>query len=323
MKTLTFIISLLIFANSIAQTPKTYTIKKSGQPKTIDGSAIDWTGAMPTEFFNISTSGQNGVGFGNAKMLWDDDNLYVFFHIDDMSIKRSNEAQDANLWQKGDVTEMILDFDGNGHHYLEMGINANGNFFDFNILCPSSTCGGWSDDKNWDIANIEIATKIPGSVDKQFEYGYDIEMKIPFASLATLTGSNFQMPVDGTQWRGNLMKVNYDKNASSPFEYLSWSTYPAGAPAFHQPDYFGYFTFSDIKVSTDEITQEKLHFTNLGCNQFSVSASNTLVNVYDGMGRKIKIEQYNNIIDLTSFDSGLYILEASNEKEKTTYKLIK
>ena len=321
MKTITLSLLVCFCAISFAQTPKTYVIKRSGQNKVIDSDPVDWGDVMPTEFFNISTSGQNGVGFGNAKMLWDDDNLYVFFHIDDMSIKTSSQPQDAFLWQKGDVVEMILDFDGNGHHYLEMGINPNGNSYDFNILCSSSNCGGWSDDKNWDIANIEIATIIQKN--NVYEFGYDIEMKIPFASLNTLTGSNFQTPVAGTQWRRNFMMVNFDKNGSSPLEYLSWSTYPSGSPAFHQPDYFGYFTFSDTKVSSDEITEEKLQITNLGSNLFSVSASNTLVNVYDGMGRKIKIEQYNNMIDLASLESGLYIIEASNNKERTTYKLIK
>ncbi len=326
MKTKIFFIAILFCANILAQTPKSYTILRASSPITIDSYMNDWVGANISENFTICTSGQNGTAQGNCRLLWDDNNLYMMFHIDDNSIKTSNEVQDAYLWQKGDVLEVIFDFDGNGDHYLEMGINPNGNNYDFNLLCTSASCGGWSDDQAWDIANMEIAARIDRSQDNQDDYGFDVEVKIPFNSFNSMTGSNFQMPINGTTWRGNLMMVNFDKNGSSPKEYLSWSTYPGGSPAFHQPNYFGYFTFSNMSVSTTEINSNSFTINAVQNNQFHVSGNGFIqINIFDNSGRLIKIENIKDegIISLDNFEKGLYIINASDGIQSINHKIIR
>lgn len=318
------VIAVTYSAVVYAQNLKDYTILRTSTPMVIDAQIGDWAGVSPTEYFHIYNGSSATANSVNCRMQWDDYNLFLYFHVDDNSIKTSVENQDAYLWQKGDVVEMIFDFDGNGNHYLEMGINPNGNEYDFNIICSNANCGGWSDNQIWDIENIEIATRIDRSQDLLTDYGFDIEVKIPFASFNSLTGSNFQTPTNGTQWRGNLMMVNYDKNASTVKEYLAWSSYPIGQPAFHQPNYFGYFNFSSNNVSTVDLIPSNLSITNLGNYQFAIDGNqNYSVAIFDASGRKLRTENNVSLLDLSTLESGLFIIEAANEKEKTTYKLIK
>jgi hypothetical protein len=328
MKTKLLLFGTLLCSNIFAQTPKSYTVLRTSTPIVIDAIMNGWQGAKISEDMSICTTGKYGNSGGNFRMLWDDNNLYIFFHMEDASIKTSAQAQDAFLWQLGDVVEMIFDFDGNGHHYLEMGINPDGSNYDFNMLCTTPACGGWNDDKAWDIANMEISTKIYRSADNFFDYGFDVEVKIPFSSFNNMTGSNFQMPTNGTVWKGNMMMVDYNVSSSSPNEYNSWSTYPAGAPAFHQPNYFGSFIFSDLSVSTNEITSNasSLNLTRSQNHDFIVNGNETiLVKIFDLSGKLILSNTVanNESINISHLEQGMYIVNLQDKTSMQNFKIMK
>lgn len=80
-------------------------------------------------------------------------------------------------------------------------------------------------------------------------------------------------------------------------------------------------------INIDELKKEKMTIKKLDDTYFLTSAAEiSLIEVFDLTGRKIlskKIESQTTTIDLSSYNSGIYILNAFMEGETQSYKLLK
>ena len=72
-----FLLCLLFIIPLRSQTVRQYTVKRVSSPLQIDGKLLeaDWTAAPLTELF-LKYGGPAQLGI-QAKMLWDDTNLYI------------------------------------------------------------------------------------------------------------------------------------------------------------------------------------------------------------------------------------------------------
>ena len=328
MKNLLLLAAFISPTVSNAQNAYTYNINRSSSI-VIDGDLSEWGAVVSTENLSICNTGQSGKNTVQAKMLWDDNNLYIAYNISDDDITSTAQQQDAFLFQTDDLVEIIFDFDKNGSSYLEMGVNAAGVNYDYDILCTSNSCGGWKDNKTWDIIGLEIAALITGSKnDGVGDQGYTVEIKIPFAGLATMPQGNFSMPVHGTSWKGNLMNVNYNTASikNNPVEYLSWSTYPNAAIAFHQPDYFGTFVFNNKSSSAENNRVEAFSVQRINENEIQINCTETtILRCIDVLGNVLN-EQFlssNTAYSLAELPAGCYLLQISNGRVASTMKIIK
>ena len=112
----------------------------------VDGklNEADWQKAQSTSSF-VDISGE---GFAkpcydtSAKMLWDDNYLYVGAVLQEDDIKAKLSQRDTIIYYDNDF-EVFLDPDGDGQNYFEIETNANGVIFDLMLDKPYRSGGNY------------------------------------------------------------------------------------------------------------------------------------------------------------------------------------
>lgn len=223
----------------------------------IDGKSDDkaWGGApLLGPFVDVGT-GEPNTTFpvnANAKMAWDDTNLYVLFDVRDTDIvggfddKTKTTTDKASwtvkgqpmLWTRENV-EMMIDPDGDGDNndYYELQISPQNKVFHSqfdHLKDPSTEPNGPFGHEDWD-PKMKTAVSVKGTLDKQGDNdeGYTVEAAIPWAAFAKAKN---HPPASGDMWRINLYAMK--KNAG-----VGWSPV-LDAGTFHKASRFGRVTFA-------------------------------------------------------------------------------
>lgn len=190
------------------QKDKAFKVFRANNPIQLDGLENDWDdvpkrklrqeldlGIPITSKFDLSS---------HFKILWDDNNLYVFVSVLDEELNDSG----AELYQKDGVE---FYFDGDNSKNVDPGLpisfpptayDDNDDFFRF-LPNGSSALGAWG---IINTTNFEFETKI---TDK----GYNVEIKMPFSDLPELSavagsefGFEFQVNDNDNDQRQNSLK---------------------------------------------------------------------------------------------------------------------
>ncbi|MAQ17727.1 MAG: hypothetical protein CMN30_23390 [Sandaracinus sp.] len=205
---------------------------------TIDGELDEpaWRTARPTRGFVNTMDGSRGSFGVTAKALWDDENLYVAFVVDDDFLKSEFTERDAHLWEQ-DAVEVMLDPDGDGRNYFELQVSPRNQAFDTRYDTRRNP--GPIGHADWN-ADIESAVSLRGTVDDDDEdEGYTVEMAIAWSSFATGTPPATK-PSAGDTWRGNFYVMDAREEGQRA---TGWS--PPNVGDFHVPDRFGRLRFVD------------------------------------------------------------------------------
>jgi hypothetical protein len=213
-----------------------------GAAITIDGRLDEpaWRGAKSTGPFVDVGSGRENPSLptqGNARLLWDDQHLYVGFEVSDRKVHggwaRGGGARKPHLWEK-DTVEIMLDPDGDGDNkdYYEIQINPQNLVFDTqydDYNSPNGNGRGPFGHEEWS-ANLQSAVVVHGTIDddSDVDQGYTVEAKIPWASFAKAQHSP---PRPGDTWRMNFYAM---KNNGG----TAWSPI-LGMGNFHRASRFG------------------------------------------------------------------------------------
>lgn len=237
--------------------PEQYTILKTNDEMVIDGQDNEavWSRAPWTkQFKDIKTGKESGfIRPTRAKMLWDDQYLYVYALFPETDIWATLKEHDTTVYQDN-ALEIFIDTEGTGQNYIEFQINALGTVWD--LIMSKAYRNGGRPISDWDIKGLKKAVYIDGTInnsDDQDRY-WSVEIAFPLKSL--LLGQR-KMPDVGTIWRMNLSRVQWQllkengaysrkkdaKNRVLPAEYISWST--QGIVNFHYPERWGYVRFGD------------------------------------------------------------------------------
>ena len=226
-------------------TPAGYVCYRTAEPIKIDGKLKEksWNMAQPTaSFVDIS-----GEGFAKpiydtrAKMLWDDDYLYVSAVLEEPNVVANLTQRDTIIYHDNDF-EVFIDPDGDGHHYFEIENNAREVIFDLMLDRPYR-CGG-NFMIQWDCPGIKLAVDIDGTLNKQKDKDkqWTVEMAIPRKAL-TINFTNLLKA--GNYWRINFSRVQWLKKGG-PEENWVWQ--PTGKIDMHMPDRWGFLYFSGKTV---------------------------------------------------------------------------
>jgi len=117
---------------------------------------------------------------------------------------------------------------------------------------------------NWNVEGLRSAVKVQGTINdpSDTDKGWTIELAIPFKAISL--GNNVQVPKNGTLWRINFSRVEWDTKAvngkyvklkDSSGRNLSehnWVWSPQGVVDMHYPERWGYLQFS--KSNTNNTT---------------------------------------------------------------------
>ncbi|HEV7556062.1 MAG TPA: carbohydrate-binding family 9-like protein [Kofleriaceae bacterium] len=232
------------FAVDLSHAPApagTIHISRAKGPITIDGVANDpgWSSVPISPDFVTAEGGKDPPGKANARMTWDDDNLYLFVSILDSDIFSEYKKHDDKIYLE-DCVEIFIDADSNRIGYVELQVNPNNATFD-KWYKGTKAQGG---DESWD-SHMATVVKVKGKPDVagDADTGWDVEIAIPWADVK---GRDDQMKVQlppriGDRWRLNVVRV--DGKYGANYTATSWNRISIGD--FHGPDRMLTAVFAD------------------------------------------------------------------------------
>ena len=204
---------------------------------TIDGrpDESDWANAPSLGNFEFTwwKEGDPAQQQTDAKLLWDDSHLYVYFNCTDSDIRASRTGRDSKVY-RDDCVEIFAspEFE-KPEHYFNLEMNALGEQLD--QYRPDGKLIN-----NWNPDGIRIAVTIDGTLNdsRDTDRAWTLEAAIPFQILRDAIPNG--KPSPGDKWRLNLSRLEDEMSSKS-----QWSRGDRNYPRFHHPEYFGTVVFTD------------------------------------------------------------------------------
>ena len=241
-----------VFAGSVPMNVKVvprkrYVATRITRPIKIDGKLDEpaWKAAPSTGLFVDTMTGNPGAVATEAKLLWDDQNLYLGFENVDTDVWAELTARDAKLWTQ-EAVEVMIDADGNGKGYIELQVAPNGTIFDAYLpsyrkyedsIDPKAKPYSWN-------SKLKAAVKVDGTLNKRDDKdkGWTVEMALPLADANGMEKQGVRIPPRvGDMWRINMFRLDSPKGKAQVA--VGWS--PPLVGDFHKLDRFGELMFGN------------------------------------------------------------------------------
>ena len=228
--------------------PKKYLVRKVGKPIKLDGKLDEpgWKSAPSTGAFVNTLTGAAAEVKTEAKLLWDEENLYIGFENADTDVWASLTKRDDKLWNE-EAIEVMIDADGNKKTYVEFQVAPNGTLFDTylpdyrkyeNDVDPKRKPYDWT-------SKLRAKVTVDGTLNKRDDKdnGWTVELAIALADVNGLqtTGGVKVPPALGDTWRLNMYRLDVPNSKTS--SAAAWSAPMVGD--FHALDKFGHVVFAD------------------------------------------------------------------------------
>lgn len=216
-----------------------YNVVKLDHPVQIDGNwnKTEWQNVKAIDIKN--RMGDKPIFTPNvkAKMMYDDENLYVIFHVDDRYVRCLITDYNGAVYEESAVEFFFSPDPEFPDRYFNLEINCGGtplmHYNDFAAKTHTSL-------DLEDIKKVEIAHSLPHVVDPEISNSvtWTLEYKIPLAMLEKY--SKIIYPKPGIDWRANFYKI---AEKGSNVHFLTWSVVNNPVPNFHLPRFFGIIKF--------------------------------------------------------------------------------
>ena len=145
-----------------------------------------------------------------VKMLWDDENLYVYALLEENHLVATLENSDDIIYLDNDF-EIFVDLDGDTHNYCEVEVNLYNTILDLFMAAPYRNGGPLVMD--WSCLGMETAISYDGTLndpnDEDIEWA--VEMSLPWWSLGMRYKPN--LPSAGDIIHVNFSRVQWDYEA--------------------------------------------------------------------------------------------------------------
>ena len=228
--------AVLLLSVACARSGRDYVVHRAKGAIEIDGVLAEsaWDRADKAGPFVRSLDGKPASAATEARLLWDDDYLYVAFLAEDANVSGAFFKDDEKLYTSN-VVEIFLDPSGDGSHYDEIEVAPTNAIFD------ASFAGGARQgmDLSWS-SRAKHAVHVDGTLNdpRDVDRGWTVELAIPFASV---TGMPKPRPQRGDRWRFNLYRLRQDPG--QPGEGQAYS--PPMRGDFHALDRFATMRFEE------------------------------------------------------------------------------
>jgi basic amino acid/polyamine antiporter, APA family len=246
--------------------PRQYVVYRAASAITVDGTLDEpsWAGAPWTEpFVDIEGDSRPQPRFRTrARMLWDDDNLYVAGEIEEPDVWSTLTERDSVIFRDNDF-EIFIDPDGDTHAYYELEVNASATPWDLLLIKPYRDGGPAI--HGWDIAGLKVAVRVRGTLNKPGDRdgAWTVEIALPWNILREAAPRR-KLPAAGDQWRLNFSRVEWQVDAAADGRYTkrrrpdtgdplpedNWVWSPQGAIDMHMPERWGYVQFSSAAAGS-------------------------------------------------------------------------
>ncbi|WP_233993701.1 carbohydrate-binding family 9-like protein [Salinibacter altiplanensis] len=250
--------------NTAAETdPRTYAIYRASGPITVDGRLDEggWAAAPWTADF-VDIRGQDAPTprfRTRAKMLWDDEALYVAATLEEPNVWATLTQRDTVVYYDNDF-EVFIDPTGTTHNYYEVEINARETVWDLMLLKPYRDGGPALD--TWDMQELEAAVDVKGTLNdpSDTDEGWTVELALPWSALEEAApdgrpsrpGEQWRLNFSRVQWPTTVVEGRYEKDIDTTEAHPegNWVWSPQGAIDMHRPEHWGIVQFADAEVGT-------------------------------------------------------------------------
>jgi hypothetical protein len=230
---------LALYVCNTVDAQLTYKVKAISESLPIDGK---WDKPAWKKIKSIKIENRMGAEprfrpLTEAKVAYDDTNVYVIFRVHDRFVKSTVTAYNGHVSGDSCVEFFFSPNSAEPGHYFNLEVNAGGTPLIFFITKPRKQFTKLSGEL---IDQVEIAHSLPEVVNPEIveEFIWTIECRIPLEILKQFT--NVTMPRHGASWRANFYKTASD--TSNP-HYYTWSPVSNPEPDFHLPEHFGTLIF--------------------------------------------------------------------------------
>jgi len=172
-----------------------------------------------------------------AKMMYDNENLYLIFHVNDRYVRCRVTDYNGPVYEEPAVEFFFSPDPAFPDRYFNLEINCGGtplmHYNDFSAKTHNPL-------EPEDIYKVEIAHSLPQVVDPEITepVTWTIEYKIPLAMLEKY--SKIIYPKPGISWLANFYKI---AEKGTNIHFLTWSVVDNLKPDFHLPRFFGNIKF--------------------------------------------------------------------------------
>jgi hypothetical protein len=264
-----------------------YTAFRAPHPLVIDGRVDKpvWQAASPTPRFVDIGSGAPAPFGTQARILWDDDNLYIGFEAEEPLVSARYTERDSLIFFENDLEVFIDGVDS----YYELEFNALGTIYEVFFVWRDAYRAGseWAQPRfdvhsprvhsfsgdhpvndatfwagahprgtrwaflDYDMPGLELAVHVDGSLNDptSIDRGWSAEVRVPWASLADLAHGRSLPPTPGDTWSIFLGRFEQmPTREAGQTVGLGWSASPHGVNDTHIPASWTRVTFLDRDV---------------------------------------------------------------------------
>jgi hypothetical protein len=264
-----------------------YQCLRTPQAIEIDGNLEKpvWKKALSSPRFVDLVTGKPAFFDTQIAALWDDNNFYLAFWVEEPDVRAELKERDSFLWLENDVEVFIAGPDS----YYELQINAlgtiyevfyiwqealkPGSFFDrpeFNLIEHQvDLLGGFQDGSrygrhprgrrwafmDWDFPGLKWAVRVNGTLNNptDLDSGWTVELAFPWKGMEVLAQGRPLPPRAGDVWRMNFFRFEaLEANGRKIEPSIGWALSPHGVYDSHWPELFARILFSDKEIKLAE-----------------------------------------------------------------------
>lgn len=218
----------------------TYHVRRAPGPMTIDGNwdKPAWKNAPAVELTHYMGDKPAHFPQTQAKVLYDDQALYVIFRVEDRYVRAVARQHDNPVCLDSCVEFFFVPGMDVEKGYFNLEMNCGGTMLFHFQMVPRKDSVPLSDA---DLARMKVAHTMPKNVDPEVTAPttWVVEYRLPLEIL-TKYCSELHKPAPGVTWRANFYKCA--DNTSHP-HWLTWSKVENPHPDFHLPRFFGTLRF--------------------------------------------------------------------------------
>jgi len=261
-----------------------YTCHRTGRKIEIDGNLDKsaWRKAPKSHRFVDLVTGVPGFLGTRMASLWDDENLYVAFWVDEPNVQARLKERDSLVWTENDVEIFI----GGEDCYYEFQINALGTIYEVFYIGRDALkkgsrfdlpefdlytrrvdiIGGFQDATrygqdprgprwafmDWDFPGLKAAVKVDGTLNdpSDVDKGWAAEIAFPWRGMKTLAGMHPVPPRAGDVWRMDFSRFELLEFCGTKAEpHPGWALNRHGVYNSHIPECFSFVHFSEARAA--------------------------------------------------------------------------
>jgi hypothetical protein len=260
-----------------------YTCYRTNEAIHIDGRLDEdsWQKAPKSPRFVDLVTGESAPLDTRMAALWDEDNLYTGFWIEESHVQAKFAERDSPIYMENDVEVFIAGKDC----YYEFEISALGTVYEvffiwqdaflkgsafdrpkFDLLSQRvDVLGGFQDSMrfgkhprgkrwaflDWDFPGMRSAVYVEGTINDNTDVdkGWTVELAFPWKGMGMLADGRSLPPQDGDTWRMDFSRFEAFDLKGNPIQpSAGWAFNKHGVYDSHIPECFTFVHFATTGV---------------------------------------------------------------------------